>query len=73
MQAETEATAIRSALEDLLASPQFAASTRASRFLRFIVETTLAGREDTLKEYTLGVEVFDAAHPSTPPATPSSA
>ena len=61
-------SAIRPALESLLASPQFAASARACRFLRFIVETALGGRGDTLKEYTLGVEVFDRA-PSFDPAS----
>jgi serine/threonine-protein kinase len=50
---------VRSAVERLLRSPQFAASPRAARFLRFIVETTLEGRQDSLKEYVLGVEVFD--------------
>ncbi len=29
------------------------------RFLSFVVEEALAGREDRLKEYTIGVEVFD--------------
>src|SRR5947207_12542487 len=51
--------AVRSALERLLGSPKFAMSARASRFIRFIVETALDGRKDTLKEYVLGVEVFD--------------
>ena len=50
---------VRSALERLLSSEQFTSSPRASRFLRFIVETALAGRQNTLKEYVLGVEVFD--------------
>ena len=34
-------------------------SERLSRFLRFAVEQALAGHEDQLKEYTIGVEVFD--------------
>ncbi len=50
---------VRSALERLLSSEQFRSSPRASRFLRFIVETALGGRQNTLKEYVLGVEVFD--------------
>ena len=29
------------------------------RFLRFTVERTLAGQADQLKEYLIGVEVFD--------------
>jgi len=50
--------AIRDQLERILASPQFAASDGARRLLRFVVEETLAGRADTLKEYTLATEVF---------------
>jgi TolB-like protein/Tfp pilus assembly protein PilF len=42
-----------------LASPLFTRSERLSRFLRFIVERTLAGQADTLKEYVLAVEVYD--------------
>ena len=50
--------AIRDQLERILASPQFAASDGARRLLRFVVEETLAGRADTLKEYTLATEVL---------------
>jgi len=55
------AETIRVGLECVLARPQFAKSPRASRFLRYIVEAALAGRRDCLKEYVLGVEVFDRA------------
>jgi serine/threonine-protein kinase len=51
--------AIRTQLERILGSDGFARSERMSRFLRFIVEETLAGRGGELKEYCLGVEVFD--------------
>jgi serine/threonine-protein kinase len=37
----------------------FAQSARMSRFLRFIVERATSGRPDQLKEYVIGVEVFD--------------
>ena len=50
---------VRTALERILASRTFAGADRLSRFLRFIVEHTLAGRADEVKEYLLGVEVFD--------------
>ena len=50
--------AIREQLERILASLQFAASEGARRLLRFVVEETLAGRADRLKEYTLATEVF---------------
>jgi hypothetical protein len=59
--------AIRSALARILGSPLFAASARASRFLTFVVEAQIGGRK-LLKEYVLGVEVFDrgtAFDPST--------
>ncbi len=51
--------AVRAQLERILASPTFAQSERLSRFLRFAVEETLRGRGEQLKEYFLGVEVFD--------------
>ncbi|HEV8133014.1 MAG TPA: hypothetical protein VGQ81_17325 [Acidobacteriota bacterium] len=53
------AEAVRSELETILSSPGFARSERLSRFLRFAVEKTLQGEGDRLKEYLLGVEVFD--------------
>ncbi len=62
------AEAVRAALDRLLRSAQFASSPRASRLIRFIVETALDGREQTLKEYLLGVEVFDRS-PSFDPRT----
>ena len=46
-------------LERILASEGFARAERMSRFLRFIVEQTLLGRGGKLKEYLIGVEVFD--------------
>lgn len=46
-------------LERILASPLFAQSQRLSRFLRFVVESAEAGRAEALKEYAVGVEVFE--------------
>ena len=43
----------------LLSSPEFAQSDRLQQFLTFIVEETLAGRADALKEYTIALEVFE--------------
>jgi adenylate cyclase len=54
--------AVRSVLERVVASPAFAGSDRMSRLLRYVVERTLAGEGDQLKEYVLGVEVFDRDH-----------
>jgi hypothetical protein len=45
-------------LQEVLASPQFCNSKRYPALLRYVVETSLAGKADLLKERTLGVEVF---------------
>jgi TolB-like protein len=50
---------VRQQLERLLASPIFVGSARLRRFLEFVVEKSLAGEGDRLKEYVIGVEVFD--------------
>ncbi len=49
---------MRSQLEKIVSDSRFAASKRYPCLLRYIVEQTLAGNEDDLKERTLGVEVF---------------
>src|SRR5580704_10049732 len=46
-------------LQEVLASPHFCNSKRYPALLKYIVENTLAGKSDMLKERTLGVEVFD--------------
>ena len=46
-------------LEKILSSPSFANSARLSRFLRYIVEQAMNGRSHQLKEYMLGLDVFD--------------
>lgn len=51
--------AVRIHLAELLASPQFSGAPSLSRFLRFVVEESLAGRADFLKEYAIGVAVFE--------------
>ena len=53
-----EERGIRDALAALLADPAFEATERNRKFLRFIVEETLAGRSDRLKSYTIAVDVF---------------
>ncbi|WP_025030360.1 hypothetical protein [Nitratireductor aquibiodomus] len=45
-------------LDALLQSPDFRASDRNRRFLRFVVEETLAGRADRIKAFTIAVDVF---------------
>jgi adenylate cyclase len=51
--------AAREQLARIVASPDFAASDRVRRFLRYAVEETLAGRADRLKGYSIGLAVFD--------------
>lgn len=51
-------TAVREQVERVLGSASFRNSRRASAMLRYTVERTLCGEGDTLKERTIGVEVF---------------
>src|SRR5882724_2759761 len=53
------ARSIEEQLLRILASRPFAQSARMTRFLRFTVERALSGQSDKLKEYVIGVEVFD--------------
>jgi len=50
---------VRAQLERVLASRGFANAGRLSRLLRHVVEKTLAGEADQLKEYSVGMDVFD--------------
>lgn len=50
---------VRAQLGRVLASRGFANAGRLSRLLRHVVERTLAGEADQLKEYSVGMEVFD--------------
>jgi hypothetical protein len=50
---------VRCQLDRVLASAVFANAGRMSRFLKFVVDKSLAGEGDRLKEYVIGVEVFD--------------
>lgn len=50
--------AVRAAVARIVASPLFAESERLARFLRYVVEETLARRSDHIKEYNIGVEVY---------------
>ena len=52
------ATSIREELERVLASPEFRTSKRSQDFLKYVVEHTLSGQADLLKERTIGIEVF---------------
>lgn len=49
----------RAQLDRVLSSEVFAAAKRLQRFLRYVVERSLAGEGDQLKEYAIGVAVYD--------------
>src|SRR5437773_9804034 len=51
---------VRRQLERVLASTSFTRSERLSRFLRFVVEGHLDGRDNELKESVIALEVFGA-------------
>ncbi|HSR70915.1 MAG TPA: tetratricopeptide repeat protein, partial [Kiloniellales bacterium] len=51
--------AVRAQLDRIVASREFQQSDRLKRFLRHIVEETLAGRGRGLTEYAIGLDVFE--------------
>src|SRR5215468_9086146 len=55
---ESKEQAVREQLDRVLRSPGFAHNERLSRFLRFVVERHLEGKDDELKESVIAVEVF---------------
>jgi adenylate cyclase len=63
--------AVHDALERIVASAGFVNSPRMSRFLRFVVEETAAGRSAGLKEYVVALRVFDKAESFDPTADPT--
>lgn len=58
-QTQQDRDAVLRELHRVLASSQFCNSKRYPALLKYIVENTLAGKSDLLKERTLGVEVFE--------------
>ena len=52
-------TQARRQCDRILASKGFSGSKRQSAFLEYVVNATLEGKLDRLKEFTLGIEVFD--------------
>lgn len=56
---DPSAADVRAALDRVLGAGGFANADRLSRLLRYLVEETLSGRAERLKEYVVGVEVFD--------------
>jgi TolB-like protein/Flp pilus assembly protein TadD len=55
---EPKEQVVREQLDRVLRSPGFAHNERLSRFLRFVVERHLEGKDDELKESVIAVEVF---------------
>ena len=55
---EEEHRLVRNELAELLRNPHFSNSKRYPALLAYVVEKTLAGQSDELKERVLGVEVF---------------
>lgn len=49
---------VRAAVEHMMASPDFIASDRARKFLKYVVEETLAGRSDRIKAFSVALAVF---------------
>jgi len=49
---------VEAALERVLSSATFGSSPGLRRFLEFVVRQSIAGEDDRIKEYTIGVEVF---------------
>src|ERR1700746_3904933 len=60
--------AIREELSRILESSIVIQSDRLGRFLRFTVETTLAGDAEIVKEYLIGTEVYGRKPPYHPSA-----
>jgi len=58
---EAEKAEVERQLERILANRHFNHSRRFPAFLRFVVQKTLSGSTDLLKERTLGVEIFGRA------------
>jgi TolB-like protein len=61
---------ILASLERLRAHPLFVRSVRVRRFLEFTVGYALSGRGEEIKEYLLGVEVFDRTEAHDPRLDP---
>ena len=53
-----DAQTVRRQLDRILESPGFARNARLTRFLRFVVEGSLEGRDQELKESILAVRIF---------------
>ena len=57
-QSEADKSAVKAQLDLLLAHPLFFQSKRYPALLRFVVEQTIEGNADQVKERSIGMEVF---------------
>jgi TolB-like protein len=67
---DSEKQAIREQLDRILRSGPFHQSERRRRFLRYLVDETLAGRGQLLKGYNIALEVFDRPETFDPVVNP---
>jgi hypothetical protein len=58
VESKIPAALLREELQRVLASREFQSSKLCQQFLRYVVENTLNGHPDTLKERTIGIEVL---------------
>ena len=65
-----EPDAVREQTARILASPEFQKSIQLQQFLRYVVEETLAGRGDQIKQYTVAVKAFGRPSSFNPRADP---
>jgi hypothetical protein len=61
---------VRAALDRVIASPAFRQTPQLVNFLRFVVETTLAGQEKRIKSYTIGIEAMGRSESFDPQSDP---
>lgn len=59
MQAHPDPGRVRSNCAKILASRAFADAPRLSQFLQYALNLTLDGQGDSIKEYAIGVQVFE--------------
>lgn len=70
VRSESEQKAILEQLDRILKSGPFAQSRRRQRFLKYVVNETLAGRGDRLKGYNIALAVFDRPQSFDPATDP---
>lgn len=66
----SESRTVQDELQSILSGPSFRSSRRCSEFLRFVVQETLEGRQEELKERTIGVSLFGRARDYDTPGDP---